>query len=809
MLCIIFTKKKLLAGVKEGEAQLLELNGQTHISLSSQPLHQVLNENLSTICDAYAAKMSNSDSPIPVAVAFPIDCAEEQKKKVRDTIDQYQEGKMALQHETNLIVSFLYGIEDNENLSKENYAVVEGMDDYVHLCYHLKQEEEAKDVKVHGSKALFTGESFEFFPFKDFGRASGNEKVLSELLSEFSNAGLSVDVKGQTDLALQLMNPNNRQIYTISKQTDSVNLEAEVQLGKDKYNNLFTVNRDKIKEALSANVIGEKRIAKVWLLGEFMKNEFLKSYLEKELEVPVVPVKTSSFEDEVALIISGLSARTQAVLEAEKIRAMEEEKRKKDAEKREKISAELRIKKDREILLDEIRTLCIDPTKKEEYEAKFVSRGESLGIPDLVVKWNINEALTRVELEIQKQEIGLVTDIETESISEKSEGEEITAPIEEEKNDEEVFSKKIEEEKNKDEKGETLGTTKKESFPSGNDKKESDSNNNENRHPDDASKKSEKVPFSITPLTDAKNSNPTTQSDPLKPTELVAVATLPEEKIKEETAGKQVEKDKANVAESPVAKAVNGNGSTKNNKTSNLNGKSEPSSNGKSEVKPPVADKTEQTKKEAKKSDSKKEDNKKHKDELLPSLNDLFSVKGALEDPEFTTKKVALREDQELKVIRILSVKDFDNKEKVEKFDKLYKKELAYYIEMSEISRSLEGKFYHRNYVERSTLKDYVSKIGLDKKLEVESLTSNDLKFILQVFKEVRELKVAHANLTEDTILVIAKRKWNLQKNVEIKFVGFTSEDCTNDEMIEQTHKVFSTLLGQEFYQDFRKKFDL
>ena len=830
MLCIIFTKKKLLAGVKEGQAELLKLKDQTHIPLSSQPLHQILNENLSAICNAYTSKVNHGGGPISVAVAFPIGTSQENKKKVRDILNQYQDGKLQLNHEANLIVSFLYGIEKKENLSRENYAVLEGMDDYVHLCYHVREEkEEKKDVKIHGSEAVFEEETFEFYPFRDFGRASGNEKVLNELLTEFSNAGLSVDVRGQTDLAIQLMNPNRNQVYTISKQTNSVSLEAEVQLGKEKYNDLFTFNRGKIKEALSKDTINKKNISKIWLMGDFMKNDFLKSYLEKEIESEVIPVKTSSFEEEISLIISGLSARTQAVLEADRIRAEEEERKRIEAERRAKISAELKVKQDRETLLEEIRTLCVDPGQKEKYEAQFVSRGEALGIPDLVIKWNINEALTKVQLELQKKEMeeGKPLEAVKTDSADSSEEKATNQQQSEEKKSGQVSEnhslstpvKDLNKEEEKQEKKEEKEKKDADSSPV----KPIDGSDNKEKQEKPINEPSFKETLKSEPLRNSPITSPQTDSSSVP--DMVAVATLEEKKdkvepkeVKEELKGQSVNH--------------NGNGVSSKHKNGQVNGKSEGSFSieipAKVEKKEnEVKEKTEAEKKgtpkaekdikveKPEKDDAKEEkkevqkDTKKHKEELLPSLNDLFSVKGALADPEFTTKKVALREDQELKVIRILASKDMEDQEKVAKFEKLYKKELSYYTEMSEITPARKGKFYYRNYIERSTLKDYVSKIGLDKKLEVESLTSNDLKFILQVFKEVRELEVAHANLTEDTILVIAKRKWNLQKNVEIKFVGFTSEDCTNDEMIEQTHTVFSKLLGKEFYKDFRQKFDL
>ena len=133
----------------------------------------------------------------------------------------------------------------------------------------------------------------------------------------------------------------------------------------------------------------------------------------------------------------------------------------------------------------------------------------------------------------------------------------------------------------------------------------------------------------------------------------------------------------------------------------------------------------------------------------------------------------------------------------------------SYYESVSDISESKEGLYFYRPFIERNSLKNYLINNGFNKKEKVESLSSNELKFMLMVFKEVRSLSQTHADLSEDTIIVQEKRKWSLQKNVAITFVGFTSEDVSNNDMVEATHKAFSRVMGDSFYQDFRRKFHL
>ena len=86
------------------------------------------------------------------------------------------------------------------------------------------------------------------------------------------------------------------------------------------------------------------------------------------------------------------------------------------------------------------------------------------------------------------------------------------------------------------------------------------------------------------------------------------------------------------------------------------------------------------------------------------------------------------------------------------------------------------------------------------KKRKINQLTSNDLKLILQIWKEINGLKFACKNLQEDNILVNSKLKWNLSKEVNIKLVGFKMAFCEKAAMIEDFHRVFERQFGDSLY---------
>lgn len=191
----------------------------------------------------------------------------------------------------------------------------------------------------------------------------------------------------------------------------------------------------------------------------------------------------------------------------------------------------------------------------------------------------------------------------------------------------------------------------------------------------------------------------------------------------------------------------------------------------------------------------------------LKSLEEIFDIKGVLVDPEFATKKASLKGSAANKVVRLLDANSMGNPDKVARFERLYQKELIYYQELSEIKDALEGKYYYRDFIPRNTLKDFIKKTGIDKKEAFSKLSSKDIKFILRVFDEVKGLSVPHAKLSETNILVI--QEGLLKRSTEIRFVGFTSEDCSSSEMLERLHKIFTNLLKPKVYAEFRKNLNI
>ena len=190
-------------------------------------------------------------------------------------------------------------------------------------------------------------------------------------------------------------------------------------------------------------------------------------------------------------------------------------------------------------------------------------------------------------------------------------------------------------------------------------------------------------------------------------------------------------------------------------------------------------------------------------------INQIYQIRGVLPDTEFLTKKVFDTDDKKLKVLRLIPQDQVMEEESMNRYLKLYKKELKYYGELSDILDSKDGKYYTRKYIERTTIRDYAKKIGLYNKRKFEELTSGDLRFIFQVLKELYDLQVSHADINEENILVVPKKRWGRVRDIDIKLVGFTSQDVSSEEMNLRIHEMWGRLIGAGIYSEFREKFNL
>lgn len=818
MLCLIITHKKLFVGLGGNDIRLLSYQGQGAIPFEGRQVTDVIKEHWTNIVRLYRQQSGRFEEPLKVAVAMDWEQDKQAYIQLEELLTGQQNPPVSLSLIDRLVVSYLHGVENRRQLEGKRIAVLEAIDDMMTINAATFDTISDEVLEEEGAKGILDRESIDQRKLRDIGPAKGHEHLLSDSLRQLREAGFNLDMRGQTELAHQLLNNEGGEIK-VKREVGKVKVDATISWDRQQWEMVMASGKEVLGNMISADILRGENIERVYLLGAYFRNRVLNRYLRDTLGLGNMLMGVTGQQEETIFkdILQGLSRRV-AMLDEAQTRNKAAVERKLQDEKRAKVEAELKAKDERDALFSEMQNKCVDPNLQETYELEFVPKGERLGIPAVVTKWNISEILNQVSLEKEAQEFGVNKEDEEQADSTPAaSAAAIVAPSLQETNQTPPPVEEI------------SPSVTPPSLESDQDPKQEEVPTPPPAMPVAEVEEPEPEPEPTLPLaTMEPGDNFTVAAEPLtpkvedslpEPIEPSIPTSTPQSLSVAPTPSSSSEPVMAKVVTEPSAKSsANGNGEglpssapvikpvgkiqalnevvAPEPKTTN----EDPHGHGKPAVATAVAKPDIKPLREKAKPNTKAPKN-------LVSLDDLFVIQRDLPYGEFTAKLAVFKGQADQKVVRLVPKNKLEEAE--ERFTKLYEKELGYYEHVSELSHAKEGMFFYRPFFERTTLKEHIIKMGLNKKEQVDDLSSNDLKFILQVFKEVRALAYPHADLNGDNILVLTKRKWGLQKNVEIKFVGFTSEDITNDEMIEATHKAFAATMGENFYQAFREKFQL
>ncbi|MEM7512959.1 MAG: hypothetical protein AAF388_18675 [Bacteroidota bacterium] len=831
MLCIILTQKKILAGVSLQKSETLIINGQDHIPYDDHP-EKALDKHVADMVAAYESYVKDKglepEENIPTVLAFPVDANHADKTKDFEQIKTaFQKGKyqkLKLVHIDSIPVAYSFGNDNHLDITGNPGIILEALDDHLNICYYKVESAKNKESgflykqwnqDLHQYPDLHNAESINYAPLKTFGKAPGRQNVFREIVKEFEGSGLQINNAEKDQIQTELDTLSSSEKVQINKKINNVEIQATLSFPKERYDDSLTANRVSLASRLNQAKLDRLGVKSVVLLGSYLDNQKLDTFFEKELKIKNKLKKNGVTTDMKAIeaILKGMTTRAQEIQETElahqkaeeeRIRQEEERKRKEEEERkrreeeeaRKKLEEERKSHMSRDQLLQDIRNYCIYAENEQEYHDKYIQQGIELGIPKEVTIWTIQEAIKSAELKRSTNPAGeavaavvetpVVEEVkveETQEIIETEEVESISTQLSQEIVPEVSEPKEEEKEPEVEEEEKEVENISLESLMSSIAPVEETEPKEEEEEPEVEEAKEEEASEEVQEeeVAEEKKEEEKVEEEPTEPVVIAATASVEVEEAEETP---EPEKVLAVVTDTPA--------------------------NGASVVPEKVATVAATAEKLAEKSTNGTEDLQiEIGGDPSRSLEEVFEISGVLLDPEFITKKVTHIINHDVKVIKILPTEDLENEARVKAFDIVYQKELAYYQELSEVFQAKEGKYYFRTYIERNTLKDYVRKTGLDKKDSFEKLNSNDLKLILEVWREIKGLDISHSNLSEYNILVLTKRKWNFSKDMEIKLVGFTSGECTEKEMEEQVHKIWSKLIGADVYLDFRKKFKI
>ncbi len=188
-------------------------------------------------------------------------------------------------------------------------------------------------------------------------------------------------------------------------------------------------------------------------------------------------------------------------------------------------------------------------------------------------------------------------------------------------------------------------------------------------------------------------------------------------------------------------------------------------------------------------------------------LENIIQTERIYPNSEFILLKGKIKGSKIDRIFRIISSNELDRVENLQKFRRLYERVSRYYENVSKIFRSNFGLFYYRDYIEGEPLNRYIRQQGIDKKESLKDLSSEDLKLIFHLWKEVKEMDFSYNTFQAHNIIVTKEIKWNLAEEISTKFTGIRSDVSSKEDMEERLHEVLDELLYEGVYLAFKEKF--
>lgn len=188
-------------------------------------------------------------------------------------------------------------------------------------------------------------------------------------------------------------------------------------------------------------------------------------------------------------------------------------------------------------------------------------------------------------------------------------------------------------------------------------------------------------------------------------------------------------------------------------------------------------------------------------------LENIIQTERIYPNSEFILLKGKIKGSKIDRIFRIISTNELDRIENLQKYRRLYERVSRYYDNVSKIFRSNFGLFYYRDFIEGVPLNRYIGQCGIAQKESLKDLSSEDLKLIFHLWKEVKEMDFSYTTFQAHNIIVTKEVKWNLSEETSVKFTGIRSDVSTKEEMEDRLHEVLDELLYDGVYQAFKEKF--
>ncbi len=682
MLCIIFTRSKVLAAVQTDVVKLLSLEGDYYKPFDTS-FSDAYRSHIGQIKTAYKSHLERIGiqftAPLVLSIVLPVeihDILKEEKDQLIESIQADEEIKLV--NIENVVDSYIIGMLPGKDHIENKFLVLEGLGANVNICRF-------------GPNASSFSMGYE--TIKDLGWNNTKQHLLETVINNFAKEGFLIDEAGEKELHRQITVDDGSLNYSIQKNSEHTAISATVKLPPETYENILfdssTVMIDKLRPLQNEL----KQVFSIVLIGNFFNNKKINTYLCEELDLrdKVFDLDVANTQKTFKSIALGAFKSAKDVLKSRKVNNIDNPIYRSEIDDQntwlEKNQRSILL---RDEVLSKLNQTCTEINKVEDYKNQFIPLGKTAGIPADVIIWHIEQRLKEMKVLNEMEDV--------------------------------------------------------EKFKSGFNNPQTTINESKGAISDE----------------DLTNKSPDEDNRFINPVPVANVETpAPKEVSINDTTLEPVERVSPQLENSP---------------------------NAPSKAKGSASNETQLS---------------------LADLEQYFDVEQIYPNADFVFFKGKAKGESTFKIIRLLRKAHMGSKEKIKSFQRLYRREASYYDQVSALLKTPVGNYYERNFINGVTLGEYLKRIGFVNKKSLEELNSQDYKIILQVLKEIENLKFASSGFNEDNFVVVSKMKWNFSKELSVKIVGFNSQDYSRSLMEADVHKMLTNLLGKTLYQDFRKKFNL
>lgn len=412
MLSIVITRLRIYAGICAENVQIMPVRVPI-APFEGEGLTDILWSEINKITSIYDASIGRdraSDPPIPLSLSFSLEFVLNHKIARKELVAKIEEKSfIRLLHNGVTALDFAHSNRDSKLLN--NFIVVEAIDDYVHLFFHLERENQ---------------KSLRYKTLPELGWKPGILNSVEWIESETIKEGVSLTATNLEELDNQIRRYKSQSEFHITFIKDEKENQLNIPISSRFVSLKLAPSIESFKEILDPLRLAASKIESVFLLGNYLDNNFIIQYLTEELDLapPTLHLADTDEEQVLKKIIRGgynfIIDQVNTKKDTKDLALLQEE------------------------VIKEIRRLCLDPAKKEEYIQRYAQIGQNIGLPSETIEWLIESNIQKLENEKEAQLAAEeLIEAEEEIVSLESIEEDETFEVE--KEEDEIAGSEIEE----------------------------------------------------------------------------------------------------------------------------------------------------------------------------------------------------------------------------------------------------------------------------------------------------------------------------------------------------------------------------